>query len=173
MHISKFSEFKYKRIFQNKNHIKLLDANAFRHNYLNEVNICKHIKIDWTKDELPNVNNIYELVSYFIIVVVSRSNIMCNIMSVDGKVIVHLTSGKVGLKGPNKSKKFSMVTLLKKIMYNYDFLRNNPVVVKLKGLKYNNKLILKKFSEKFLLKAVIYENTIPHNGCRPRKIKRK
>jgi len=173
MYISKFSEIKYKSIFQNKTHIELLNASSFKFNYFNKEKIYKHIKIDWTSNKSSKINNIYELVSYFIIVVVTRSNIMCNIMSVDGKVLVHLTSGKVGLKGPNKSKKFSMVTLLKKIMYNYDFLRNKPVIVKLKGLKYNNKLILKKFSEKFLLKAVIYENTIPHNGCRPKKIKRR
>ena len=66
-----------------------------------------------------------------------------------------------------------MITILKKLIYNYPFLKNKPIAVKLKGLKYNNKLILKKFNEKFLLKAIMYQNSIPHNGCRPRKIKRK
>lgn len=114
-----------------------------------------------------------DLISHYITIKTTRSNIICNIQSIDGKVIIHLTSGKLGLKGNNKTKKFSMISILKEVLYNYDFLKNQPIALKLEGLKYNNKLILKKFNEKFLLKAIIYENTIPHNGCRPRKIKRK
>ena len=66
-----------------------------------------------------------------------------------------------------------MISILKKIIYGYPLLKNKPIAIKLKGLKYNNKLILKKFSENCLLKAIIYENSIPHNGCRPKKIRRK
>jgi len=150
-----------------------LKKDSFKYPYFKNASNYNTLKMNWTSNRSYNLNKFYDIISYFIIINVSRSNIITNIVSVSGDVIVHLTSGKVGFKGPNKSKKFSMITILKKIIYNYSFLKNKPVAVKLKGLKYNNKLILKKFHEKFLLKAVLYENRIPHNGCRPRKIKRK
>jgi ribosomal protein S11 len=173
MLISKFSEFKYKAFFQNITHAKLLEKHDFKDVILKNPKYHNNLNIIWLNDETSKMKELYDLVNYFISISVSRSNIVANVMSVNGEVLVNLTSGKVGLRGPNKAKRFSMITILKKLIYNYPFLKNKPIAVKLKGLKYNNKLILKKFNEKFLLKAIMYQNSIPHNGCRPRKIKRK
>ena len=158
MNISKFSKFKYRNFFQNINCKRLITP------YLDSNN---NFSIWYKKKEL------YDLISYYINVKITKSNIICNVLSISGRVIIHITSGKLGLKGKEKSKKFSMISIIKEILYNYDFLKNQPVALKLKGLKYNNKLILKKFNEKFILKALIYENTLPYNGCRPKKFKRK
>ena len=159
MNISKFSEFRYRNFLQNIICKKLITP------YLSD---NTHSFSIWYKN-----NELYDLISYYINIKITKSNIICNVLSISGKVIIHITSGKLGLKGKEKSKKFSMISIIKEILYNYDFLKNQPVALRLKGLKYNNKLILKKFNEKFILKALIYENTLPYNGCRPKKIKRK
>ena len=33
--------------------------------------------------------------------------------------------------------------------------------------------VIKKLKEKLFIKAIIYNNLLPHNGCRPKKIRRK
>ena len=166
MDISKLSRFNYKNIFQKIIHNEILKLNILNFKIDNKNNNFKIWKDNHNEQ-------LYDTISYFIIVKVTKSNVICNILSTDGKVLINITSGKLGLKGPNKSKKFSIISMLKDIIYNYDFIKNQPIAVKFEGLKYNNKLILKKFNEKFILKAVVYENRIPHNGCRPRKLKRK
>ena len=88
-------------------------------------------------------------------------------------LLVNNTTGKLGFKGKHKNKKFSMLSLLKNIYYNYNFLKNQPIILKLKGFKYYNKLIIKKLKEKFFIKLLIYDKSTPHNGCRPKKKRRK
>ena len=171
MLIHKFSNIKYKNALQNLTHINLLKR--FNDSKIYKLKFNDSLKSDWLNDKKFNTNEMCDIISYIIIINSSKSNIMASIISIKGEVLVHLTSGKVGLKGASKTKKFSMISILKKIIYSYPLLKNKPIAIKLKGLKYNNKLILKKFSENYLLKAIIYENSIPHNGCRPKKIKRK
>ena len=122
-----------------------------------------------------NNDNPYDetIISYILTIINSRKNIVCNITSTEGKIISNITSGKMGFKGSFKSKKFSMISILKKISYGYKFLKKKPILLKLKGLKYNNKLVIKKLTEILIIKSIINENNIPHNGCRPRKLKRK
>ena len=171
MLIHKFSNIKYKNTLQNLTHVNLLKK--FDGSVSDKLKSSHSLRSHWLESKDFNKDEMCDIISYIVVINSSKSNIMASIISIKGKVLVHLTSGKVGLKGASKTKKFAMITILKKIIYSYPLLKNKPVAIKLKGLKYNNKLILKKFSENFLLKAIIYENSIPHNGCRPRKIRRK
>lgn len=113
------------------------------------------------------------VISYIITINVSKRNIICNILSNNGKIILNMTSGKIGIRGRLKSKKFAMISILKKLFYGCKFLKNKKALIKLKGFKYNNKLIVKKLKEFLVITSIIYENAVPHNGCRPKKFKRK
>ena len=113
------------------------------------------------------------IISYIITINVSNRNIICNIVSNSGKIIFNVTSGKIGIKGRLKSKKFALISILKKLFYGCKFLKNKKTLVKLKGFKYNNKLIIKKLKEFLVIATITYESVVPHNGCRPKKFKRK
>ena len=117
--------------------------------------------------------NIPSLITYVLTIHMSKSNIMLNVTNKEGSILIHSTSGKQGIKGSQKTKKFSLISILKDLLYKFNFLKNKSIVLKFKGFKYNQKLIIKKLKEKFHIKSIIYENLVPHNGCRPKKIRRK
>ena len=91
----------------------------------------------------------------------------------NGNLISYYTASKLGFKGSQKTKKYTLITILKNFIYNLNYLNNTTVIVKFKGITRNQNLIVKKLKEKLFIKAIIYNNLLPHNGCRPKKIRRK
>ena len=173
MIITKVNDSKYKNlvsniIYKKKTLNKLYNYLRFEDNSINQeikINFCNNNSLKLY------VEKIYKIVTYIISMQVTKSNIILNIQNMKGSVLINTTAGKLGFKGSQKNKKFSLLSLLKNINYNYNFLNNQPVILKLKGFKYYNRLIIKKFKEKFKIKMLIYNNSIPQNGCRPKKKK--
>jgi ribosomal protein S11 len=118
-------------------------------------------------------NKIKPLIFYTINIYLSSSNINFNITDRTGNLKLYYTAGLLGFKGSQKTKKFTLISILKKILSRITFLKNKSVLLRFKGIKNNQKLIIKKLKEKVLIKAIIYHNLLPHNGCRPKKIRRK
>lgn len=173
MKIIKLSGNKYQNLLlSNKSNKNLTDKSlppVINAEFFNN----KSIKLGYVDNSLLSINQIYKIISYVVSINVSRRNIIFNAQTPKGSVIINTSSGKLGFSGAQKNKKFSLITMLKTIIYNYNFLNNKPVLLKLKGFKYYNKLIIQKLKTKLKIKLIVFDNSIPHNGCRPRKIKRK
>lgn len=145
-------------------------------NALNEVISKKSIEIVYKDSDNCLINpylKLPRLITYILTIHMSKSNIVLNVKNKEGEVLIYNTSGKLGFRGSQKTKKFSLISMLKNLLYKFNFLKNKSIVLRFKGFKYNQKLIIKKIKEKFDIKSIIYDNLIPHNGCRPKKLRRK
>ena len=171
MLLTKLKDNKYKNIIINIKYKKNIFHILYKH--LKFKALTPKIIYNNTKNFNYYIKKLYKIVSYVVSLKVNKNNIIFNISDIKGFLLVNNTTGKLGFKGKHKNKKFSMLSLLKSIYYNYNFLKNQPIILKLKGFKYYNKLIIKKLKEKFFIKLLIYDKSTPHNGCRPKKLRRK
>lgn len=175
MIITKINDSKYRNIISTIIYKKNI-LNKLYKNFIvksNSKNIKPRVIFYTNSISKHDVERLYPIISYIISIKITKSNIIINVLNTKGVVLDNITSGKLGFKGSQKNKKFAMLSLLKNIYYKYDFLKHQPVILKLKGFKYFNKIIIKKFREKFKIKMFIYEHSISHNGCRPKKKERK
>jgi small subunit ribosomal protein S11 len=139
-------------------------------------NILK-INFKYINDSTFNLSNtdtkIKPLISYIINVNLSKSNTIISILDKEGNLKGYYTSGVLGFKGSQKTKKYTIITMLKNFLYNFNFINNKSVLVNFKGVTKDQNLFIKKLKEKVSIKAINYDNLLPHNGCRPKKIRRK
>ena len=120
-----------------------------------------------------NTRKTKPLISYIININISNSNTIISIVDKNGEMKGYYTSGTLGFKGSQKTKKYTIITLLKNFIYNFNFLNNKSVLINFKGITKDQKLFVKKLKEKVSIRAINYNNLLPHNGCRPKKIRRK
>ena len=118
------------------------------------------------------IRNNKPLISYVININVSNSNTVISINGKNGELKGYLTAGTLGFKGSQKTKKYTLISILKNFSYKFNFLNNKSVLINFKGITKDQKLFIKKLKEKVSIKAIIYTNLLPHNGCRPKKIKK-
>jgi len=169
---------KIKRPIDHSNSITNIKANSKKIIYLKNQLNKNLIKIDFKKDFNQSKScytpiKIKPLVSYIININLSRSNIILSITDKQGDLKGYYTSGILGFKGSQKTKKYTLITLLKNFLYNFNYVTNKSVIINFKGVIKDQKLFIKKLKEKVFIKAITYNNLLPHNGCRPKKIRRK
>ena len=123
-------------------------------------------------NKAPNVNK-KSLIKYILNINLSNSNSIFSVTDKNGNFKANYTAGLLGYKGSQKNKKYTIINILKNIIYNFKFLKKKSIIIKYKGIKRHQKLITKKLKEYLIIKAISYNNVIPHNGCRPRKKQRK
>ena len=177
MLITKLKQIKLKneKFLINKNLLEL--KQIFNSNELTTKNALKpnHFELEYKKNTQYTLinSNIKPLTSYILNIHVSHSNIILSVTDKNGNVISYYTAGKLGFKGSQKTKKYTLITILKNFIYNLNYLNSTTIIVKFKGISRDQNLIIKKLKEKLFIKAIVYNNLLPHNGCRPKKIRRK
>ena len=114
------------------------------------------------------------LVSYVINVVLSPTNTIVSVCDVKGKALISVSAGLSGLKKfQKKSQPSALVNVFKVLFVKAKFLRNKPVVINFKNVKrFHESLLLSILKDKIFIKSFQSYNLTPHNGCRPKKIKR-
>ena len=174
MIVAKLVNKKYKNLIIQEQYKKEFNKKLLTPNTDYYLQKNTEIKIYYNKNLLYyNTPNLQTLVTYIISLHITRKNIRFNVKTPKGLILINVSSGSLGFKGSQKNKKISLLSMLKMINYNYNFLNNQPVLLQLKGFKYYNKLIIKKLKSKFEIKLLYINKSTPHNGCRPRKIKRR
>jgi ribosomal protein S11 len=80
----------------------------------------------------------------------------------------------VGLKGKQKTKQpLALNNLTNSLKSDAKFLYNEPIALHLTNINYfSYSYVLFKLQEKFFITYIRVFDSIPHNGCRPRKMKR-
>ena len=114
------------------------------------------------------------LINYIINVHTSQSNTLINITNVQGNTIIALTAGSINFNKKQKKKQpLALLNILKKILLKSNFLHNKIVSIHFKNVKiYYETLIIKILQKLFFIKSIKSYNLSPHNGCRPKKLKR-
>ena len=168
---------KIKRPINHSNIIGVMEANSEEVIYSNSHLNRNLIKVDFkdaNKSEFLSKNvKVKPLVSYIININLSTSNTIISITDKQGNLKGYYTSGTLGFKGSQKTKKYTLITILKNFLYNFNYINNKSVIINFKGVIKDQKLFIKKLKEKVSIKAITYKNSLPHNGCRPKKIRRK
>lgn len=139
------------------------------------INTLKENKFNIKYFKTPSNNRVikkgvsFYLTSYIIIINISRRNSSIVITDRTGKIKSYCTSNTLGF---SRTQKYTIIAMLKKVIYNYNFLNDKTSIIVFKGLRRYHKLIISRLKKKLHIKAIIYNNSLPHNGCRPKKIRR-
>lgn len=114
------------------------------------------------------------LISYIINVILSPTNTVVNITDTKGNVIISISAGLAKLtKFQKKSQPTALITIFKLLMLKSKFLENKVVALHFKNVKrFHESLIIKALKNFLLIKSFQSSNLTPHNGCRPKKLKR-
>lgn len=111
------------------------------------------------------------LVTYIIDITFSKTNTFIHAMDFSGKLKIFFSAGALQYKG--KGKKFRSVVLrdmYKIFISKLKFLKNQPMALHLKNVRFAKSQIIKMFKKKFYIKIIKSFNTYPYNGCRKKKI---
>lgn len=154
-------------------HIKQL--NFFKKKLINKINILKHNK-KHTYYITKNNNKVNEEpIKHIVGITLSNSNTNFYFSDIKGKIKFFLSSGFLGLSGKQKIKKpVILVKLLRYVLSKLNFLSNYTIALHLKNFtKFYASIVVTLLNKYVLIELIRIYNNKPHNGCRPKKIKRK
>ena len=121
-------------------------------------------------------NNVFskQHVHYIVNINLTYTNTFINVTDIKGNVKINYSGGSVGLKSKQKIKQpTAMLSLIKHLIINAKFLNNNSLALHFKNTRLNyERYVIKLLKQFFFIKTVKSYNFQPHNGCRPKKIKR-
>ena len=116
--------------------------------------------------------NVY--VSYIISVNITLTNTIINITNTKGDVIISMSSGNVNLISKQKKQQpLALISLFKALIKKAKFLNNQPIALHFKNTKiFYESLVINLLQTKYYIVSIQSYNLSPHNGCRPKKLKR-
>ena len=157
--LSSFKKLKLKNTLQILRHIKHSELTK----RLNEI---KHE----TKEENVNISPI----AYIINVCTSKTNTLINLSDSKGQTLIHNSGGSINLKKRQKRiQPLALLSLLKTFLLKSTFIYGKNVALHFKNVKpYYESLVLRSLKKLVFIKSIKSSNLQPHNGCRPKKIKR-
>ena len=136
--------------------------------------LISQIKINQTsfKNEKKKIQ--HNLVSYVLKINLTKTNTLVTITDVFGSKIASFSSGVVGLtKRQKKQQPVALIKIFKFLLLKHPNLKNKVISLQFVNTKFDRvSKLLKK------LKSILFINSIksysfhPHNGCRPKKLKR-
>lgn len=114
------------------------------------------------------------LINYIINVTLSQTNTIVNVTDVAGNPKISISAGLVNLtKRQKKKQPMALVNIFKVLLLKVGFLRNTPVAIHFKNTKaFYQSFLIKALKDKLFIKSIQSYNLSPHNGCRPKKLKR-
>ena len=167
----------------NKNlvHSKLTKLNYLK-SLLKKFKIqLKHLKVFKNVREITNdntflINKSMRPINYILGIKIYKTNIIIYISDIKGNIKFFYTAGSLNLKKNQKRKKVVVLTkLLKVLLLNISFITKKDLIA-LYLRNFNEGLVKVVYSfliKHYNLEIVQVNNNQPHNGCRPRKLKRK
>ena len=114
------------------------------------------------------------IIDYIININLSLTNTLVCVTNTDGKVLLSFSSGLVNLtKRQKKTQPMALINIFKVLLIKAGFLKNKPVALHFKNTKsFYESTVIKILKDKLFIKTIQSYNLVPHNGCRPKKLKR-
>jgi ribosomal protein S11 len=115
------------------------------------------------------------LIKYIISINLLEKNTFLNVTDIKGNLKFFRSAGFVELKGKRKIKQpLAFNNLIDSLKNEASFLYNKPVALHLTNVNFfSYKYIVSKLQKKIFITFIEVFDSKPHNGCRPKKIKRK
>lgn len=117
------------------------------------------------------------LLVYIIHIVLTNTNTLLYVTDIKGNLKHFQSIVSVNITGKNQKTKQpnAILKLLKFFILKSKFLENKPIALHFKNVNKKLLVMLTKILENIFFVKVIrtYNFSLPHNGCRPKKIKRK
>lgn len=153
--------------FQTQIHKTLKNVINFK--TYNNINLLNKLQLK-TKNSKPLENSI----NYILNINFSNTNTLITLSNIKGQPLIFLSGGYIDLKKKQKkTQPLAVINLLKIFIFKSYFLHNQTVAIHFKNVKpYYEHLIIKLLKKVIFLKVMKSSNLQPHNGCRPKKIKR-
>ena len=144
-------------------------------NQLKKLKTFKNIRYIISKENFL-INKSLKPINYIVGVNIYKTNVVIYVSNVKGEINFFYTAGSLNLKKNQKKKKIVIITkLLKILLTNVSFISKKDIVA-LHLYNFNEGLVKVVYSfliKHYNLEVVQVNNNQPHNGCRPRKLKRK
>ena len=142
-------------------------------NFNNKLKKLKKIK-KFNEIKLLSNNGLNEYVNYIINVNVTLTNTIVSVTDIKGNVLISLSAGSVNLSDRQKRQQpLALLNLFKSLTIKAKFLENKPLAIHFKNTKsFYESLIINLLQNKYYIVSVQSYNLLPHNGCRPKKLKR-
>lgn len=182
-----------KNILNKLNLFKRLEKLTCKIKYLKQVkkkNI-KYVKIFYEFNYLiTNSNSLNNLIKiffnnckkkyistllYVVTIKFSSTNTLIYFSDIKGNIKKIYSAGSVNLQGKQKIKRYvSFINILKQILIETKSIYKVPITLNLKNItkNYSIKQIIKLLKNNFTIISIISFNSKPHNGCRPKKLRR-
>ena len=114
------------------------------------------------------------LISYVINVVLSPTNSFVSVVDLNGNVLITISAGSLNLtKFQKKTQPIALLSVFKSLFSKAKYLKNFPVALHFKNVKrFHELFFITALKNKIFVKSFQSYNLQPHNGCRPKKIKR-
>lgn len=112
---------------------------------------------------------------YILGISLTSTNTNFYVTDIKGNVKYFSSAGFLNLNSNQKTRKPAvLIKLLRLTIENTSFIGNAPIAIHLKNFtRFYVYLILTLIKKYFVIKHVCVYNNRPHNGCRPRKLRRK
>jgi ribosomal protein S11 len=126
-----------------------------------------------TKSSLLKTN--ISIFVYVITIQFSSTNTRIYLSDIEGNIKKNYSAGSSNLQGKQKIKRYvAFIAILKQLLIETKFFYKVPIVLHLKNITKNFpiKRIIKLLKNNFTIVSIISFNSNPHNGCRPKKLKR-
>lgn len=171
-------------INKTKTFLKASNANIKQLSFLKEqlvnkikfLNILKQNKETKSLSLVLKKNQVLETpLKYIVGVSLSNTNSIIYVTDIKGKIKFFLSAGFLGLNGRQKIKKPAvLVKLLRSLIVKRQLKRKSCVALHLKNFnKFYTSIVLSLLKKHLKIGFVRVFNNKPHNGCRPKKLKRK
>ena len=114
------------------------------------------------------------LISYVVNVVLSPTNTYVNVTDLNGNVLISVSAGSLNLtKFQKKTQPIALLSVFKVLLYKAGYLKSFPVALHFKNVKrFHESFLINLLKTKLYVKSFQSYNLSPHNGCRPKKIKK-
>ena len=173
LHINKYKlkKIKYYKILieEMKRSIKLLEKTTKIKETKNIENIVKtkHLKFF-------NYKSNY-FIKYIIGIYISKTNVVISLCNIKGEIKYFISANSLKLN-KKQNKLTTIVKLFKILLLKNPLLKgNNCTILHFKNINQRTAILIYSFISNYLKNIVSIKifNNKPHNGCRPKKIKRK
>lgn len=142
---------------------------------LNNIKRDKKYKvINKIQSKLQNNNNLQNPINYILNIKVSKTNTLLNLSNIKGDPLLSFSGGSINLKKKQKKlQPLALINLLKSLILKAGFINNKTIALHFQNVKpYYESLIVNLLKKIVFIKLMKSSNLQPHNGCRPKKIKR-
>ena len=116
------------------------------------------------------------LINYIIGISIYNTKIIIYLSDIKGTIKFFCTAGSLGIKRKQTNKKIAvLIKLMKVMMYKIKYVsKEDLIALHLKNCNKQLSTFISVFLAKYYnIELIRVDNNKPHNGCRPRKIKRK